>query len=158
MTVMEKCEAAVVETGMRLVPGLIMETEEPETEHEEKTEEVGDEDEAYEALSAEGGLWEAWGHVVEAAEAGGQSERVPVAGACPALVSEVREASEGAEPLQTECERAGLPEVSAEEAWRLGGWTETPGRGVPVPLTLEVWVLWLWKKRQLVAELLSGTG
>lgn len=108
VTVMEECEAAVVETGMRLVPGLIMETEEPETECEGKTVEVGNEGEAYGALSAEGGPWEAWDHVVEAAEAGGRSERVPAAEAFPALVSEVREASEGAAPLQTGCEEAAL--------------------------------------------------
>lgn len=45
-TVMEKCEAAVAETGMRLVPGLIKGMEGPETEREGKAVEVKDANEA----------------------------------------------------------------------------------------------------------------
>lgn len=59
-----------------------------------KTERVKCEGEAsLMALPAEGGPWEAWGHVVDAAGTEGRFERVEAAEAGPAVGNEVRAAS-----------------------------------------------------------------
>lgn len=71
---------------------------------------------------------------MEVVKVGSQFGRALGAEACPAWASEVREASEGAVPLRTGCEKACLLEVSAEEAWLWVGRMETPGRGVLGPL------------------------
>lgn len=108
-TATEKCEAVAAGIMRKPVIGLTWRKGEPETEQEENSVEVRKhEDEACEALPAEGGPVEAWGYAVEAVGSVGHSERAQGAERWPARASEEKESLEDEVLLQTECEKAGL--------------------------------------------------
>lgn len=114
-TAMEECEVvAAVGIVRSPVPGLTWGKGGPETEREGNSVEVRrHEDEACEALPAEDGPLEAWGHGAEAVEPVGHSERAQEVEGWAARVSEEKATLEDEVLLRTECEKAVLLKQSA---------------------------------------------